>query len=268
VTISPDEAALRAVAEENLRDDLVDERHGLIIVPTSELRSTDRDRMFGLLRTCYGNVSRDQFESDLGNKQWVLLGSEPGDGSLWMFSTGKQFDLSFNGERTLAFYSGDTASAPEKRGGPTSAGIRLVVRRMYQQVVESPDTKCYWFMISSTFKSYRLLSLLYEDFAPRPGRPLEEDEKLLIATLSRMQGYSYEPVRSICRLPNPSVPTEDSEQGRGDPGFSDPLAAYFAAMNSGANRGDRLASLTRLTMTNLNAVGRKFVMGDFARQIG
>ena len=265
--MSHDEAVLRAIAADNLRDDFVDERHGLLIVPTSELRSTDRDRMFALLGTCYGNVSREQFETDLSNKQWVLLGSEPQGGRLWMFSTGKQFELTYNGEPTLAFYSGDTASAPEKRGGPTAAGIRLVVRKMYHQVVESPDTKCYWFMISSTFKSYRLLSLLYDDFAPRPGRPLDEEEKLLVAELSRMQGYSYDPVRSICRLPNPSVPAEDTEE-RGDPGFSDPLAAYFAAMNSGANRGDRLASLTRLTMTNLNSVGRKFVMGDFARQIG
>jgi hypothetical protein len=168
----------------------------------------------------------------------------------------------------VAFYSGDTASAPEKRGGPTSAGIRLIVRKMYQRVVESPETKCYWFLISSTFKSYRILSLLYEDFAPRPGRPLDDEEKQLLTTLSGMQGYLYEPVNSICRLPNPSVPSEDFEPERYPRGLSDPLAAYFAAMNTGANQGDRLASLTRLTMSNLNSVGRKFVMGDFARQIG
>jgi hypothetical protein len=266
--VSHDEAVLRGIAAENLRGDLVDERHGLVIVPTSALGPRDKDRMIGLLRTCYGNVSREQFESDLSDKQWVLLGSEPRDGRLWMFSTGKHFELTFNGEPVVAFYSGDTASAPETRGGPTSAGIRLVVRKMYRRVVESPDTKCYWFLISSTFKSYRLLSLLYEDFAPRPGRPLDDEEKQLLATLSRMQGYSYDPVKSICRLPNPSVPTEDPDRARGAPAFSEPLAEYFATMNAGANRGDRLASLTRLTMSNLNSVGRKFVMGDFARQIG
>ena len=112
------------------------------------------------------------------------------------------------------------------------------------------------------------LSLLYEDFAPRPGRPLDDEEKQLLTTLSGMQGYLYEPVNSICRLPNPSVPSEDFEPERYPRGLSDPLAAYFAAMNTGANQGDRLASLTRLTMSNLNSVGRKFVMGDFARQIG
>ena len=64
-------------------------------------------------------------------------------------------------------------------------------------------------------------------------------------------------------FPNASVPRDDgstsSAVGRGDR-----MATFFAAANPGAATGDRLASLTRLSLENLTPLALRFVLGSGA----
>ncbi len=242
---------------------MVDHRHGLAVHPVLALSPDIRARMLSLLRSCYGNVTDDQFEEDLAEKEWVIVGTDTKGGDVWLFSTLKRLYLDDAGRPVVAFYSGDTASRADTRGGATYAGARLLVRKMFSEMAAAPEGDYYWFMISSTYKSYRILSGLFRDFAPRPDRPLTDAERSHLIRLCSIKGFDYDAERSIVLFPNASVPRDDgstsSAVGRGDR-----MATFFAAANPGAATGERLASLTRLSLENLTPLGLRFVLGSGA----
>ncbi|MEO8577572.1 MAG: hypothetical protein ABI556_12760, partial [Gemmatimonadales bacterium] len=144
---------------------LVSTRHGLAVYSVTDLTSVQRNGMLRLLQSCYANVAAAQFERDLSEKEWAIVGTDDND-DVWCFTTLKRIQHDVDGRRVMAFYSGDTASRPETRGGATSAGIWLLIRKMFAEVAADPEADYYWFMISSTYKSYRLLSRMFTDYAP------------------------------------------------------------------------------------------------------
>ena len=252
-----------AAALARLTEPIVDDRNGLAVHSVAEIGPELRSRMFKLLQSCYEHVTEAQFELDLSEKEWAIVGVDRNSGNVWCFSTLKRIYLDESGGRMVAFYSGDTASRADTRGGATAAGTRLVVRKMFSEIALHPEKAYYWFMISSTYKSFRLLSALFSDFAPGPERPLTNDERRRLSALSRIRGFDYDPVLSVVRFRNASVPRDD---GSTDEAVkrSDHMAAFFAAANPGAATGERLASLTRLSLENLTPLGLKFVLGPDA----
>ncbi len=234
-----------------------DERNGLRVVRVSDVTPRERERMRALLAEYYEGVSAEQFARDLAEKDWVIVGTDPVTGELWLFSTLMQMRTVVDGEPILAFYSGDTVSRQERWGNDTTAAIRLAVTQMYGVAAESPEWRAYWFMISGTFKSYRLLSLLFRDYDPSPARALPAGATRVMRELGAMKGFAeYDEATSVVRFENPTVFRAAAE---GPADEADPLLAYFLAANPGVEAGDRLASLAELSVGNLTSVGRRLL---------
>lgn len=234
-----------------------DERKGLRVVPVGDVTLRDRERMRALLAEYYDGVSAEQFARDFAEKDWVIVGTDPVTDELWLFSTLMLMRTMIDGERVLAFYSGDTVSREERWGSDTTAAIRLAVTQMYGVAAESPGARAFWFMISGTFKSYRLLSLLFREYDPSPARPMAADASRVMQRLSAMKGFAgYDAARSIVRLDNPTVFRAAAD---GPSAAADPLLAFFLAANPGVEAGDHLASLAELTVGNLTSVGRRLL---------
>jgi hypothetical protein len=237
----------------------VGDRNGLAVYDVASISPDLRARMLSLLRMNYDDVSEAQFERDLAEKEWAIIGLWP-DGEVWAFSTLRRIRTEVDGRIVTAFYSGDSASHPDTFGGATSAAIRLLLRKIFAE--EDRDRTAdvyYWFMISSTYKSYRLLSQLFVDFAPSPERNLTDAEKRVVAALSSAKGFQLDQERSIVRFPNPSLPRLDISELEARRNH-DELAAFFHRRNPGASGGDRLASLARLEADNLTSLGKRFVL--------
>lgn len=240
--------------------EVIDERNGLAVIEVENLTATQRGAMLALHQSCFANVSELQFNRDLDEKEWVVLGTDPRSGGVWCFSTLRRIQITIDGERIMALFSGDTASRPDTRGAVTAAGIRAVIRKMFHEVGRNASSvdRIFWFMISSTHKSYRLLPMLFRDYAPGVGRGLSEEETRIVVELSRVKGLSFDPVSGIVRLENPSIPrgfTTDTENGEAD----DPHVRFFRFANPGADKGDRLASLIRLAEENLTPLGARMI---------
>jgi hypothetical protein len=228
-------------------------------VEVPNLSSAQRRGMLALLQTAYANVSATQFNHDLDEKEWAVLGSDPASGVIWGFSTMRRLRTTINGEAITAFYSGDTASRADKRGAATSAGTRLAIRKMfYEMMISSAHERSYWFMISSTYKSYRLLPMIFRDFAPGPGRRLSREEIQIISELSRIKRLDFDRSSGIVRFGSPTLPreVEGEVETRREP---DAYARFFHQANTGAPQGDRLAALTEVSMSNLTPLGARIV---------
>jgi hypothetical protein len=247
---------------------LFDERNGLEVIDIPNLTIAQRRGMLALLQTCYANVSATQFNNDLDEKEWTILGTEPESGRIWCFSTMRRLRATIDGNPITAFYSGDTASRADTRGAATAAGTRLVIRKMfYEMMFSSEEGRFYWFMISSTYKSYRLLPMIFRDFAPGPGRNQSGREKRIIVEVSRLKGFDYDPSSGIVKLANPTLPLESAAEIDA-PREQDPYASFFRSANPRAHEGDRLAALTEVSLSNLTPLGTRMVSpaGDLATQ--
>jgi len=240
--------------------EVVDERNGLAVIEVDNLTGAQRGAMLGLLQSCFANVSESQFNRDLDEKEWVVLGTDPRSGGVWSFSTLRRLRITLDGERIMALFSGDTASRPDTRGAETAAGIRAVFRKIFHEVARNASSadRIYWFMISSTYKSYRLVPMLFRDYAPGIKRKMSDEETRIVAELCRLKGLNFDPAKGIVRLDNPSIPRGFS--GHAEPAEEDdPHVHFFHSANPGADKGERLASLIRLSEANLTPLGARMI---------
>ena len=79
----------------------------------AELSAAQRRRMIDLLHEFFENVTADQFEHDLSEKEWVVLLCDSGSDEIQGFSTLMQMQLRVDDRPVTAFYSGDTIIHPD-----------------------------------------------------------------------------------------------------------------------------------------------------------
>src|SRR5947207_2306164 len=174
--------------------EVVDERNGLSVIEIENLTAAQRGAMLELLQSSFANVSESQFNQDLDEKEWVVLGTDPRSSGIWSFSTLRRLRITIDGERIMALFSGDTVARPDTRGAVTAAGIRAVFRKIFHEVARNASSadRIYWFMISSTYKSYRLGPMFFRDYAPGIQRKMSDEETRNIAQLCRVQGLKFD----------------------------------------------------------------------------
>src|SRR5262245_31737607 len=79
----------------------------------ADLTPRERDAMFTLMDRHYARVRRSAFETDLDEKQWVILVLEPGTEAVCGFSTQMLLEVKVAGRTIKALFSGDTIIARE-----------------------------------------------------------------------------------------------------------------------------------------------------------
>lgn len=236
------------------------------LVRRADLTHSDREAMFRLLAEHFEGVEPRTFDRDLDEKNWVLLFTDPG--ALKGFSTLLAYDTQHRGERISVVYSGDTIMHPD--GWSTSALPRswiAAVRALRESSLGG--TRLYWLLLTSGFRTYRLLPVFWREFYPRhdAATPATVDELLSALALERL-GSRYDGARGIVRFPTPQVltaPLQDVPAGR----LADPHVTFFLERNPGWSRGDELVCLTEIAFENLTPAGRRMWLhtaGDMFRR--
>jgi hypothetical protein len=223
------------------------------IVPRADLKPTLTDEMFQLLSHHFDGVSREQFTSDLEEKNWVVLIRR--DSRLVGFTTLLVYESLFSGEPVSVVYSGDTIVAPEAWG--TTALARGWIAAVNQLREHFPRGRYYWLLLTSGFRTYRFLPVFWREFFPRHNAPTPPGIKRLRDFLATERfGEQYDLLSGIVRFRHPQrlqgelklIPKER---------IVNPHIAYFAMKNPGHTYGDELVCLTELCPENLTAAGRR-----------
>jgi hypothetical protein len=226
------------------------------LVPPNQLSAAERDEAFGLLSRHFDGVSCEQFERDLAAKNWVLLLRRT-DGALAGFSTILAYETRVHGSALSVIRSGDTIVDP-------SAWNSAALPREWMAAVNRlrttyPNGPYYWLLITSGFRTYRLLSTFWQAFHPRYDAPTPRAEQRLLDALAAQQfGDAYDLPAGIVRFPRPQV-LRPHLAGIPPARLDDPHVAFFAKRNPGHERGDELACLCELTDVNLTRAGRRMV---------
>ena len=221
----------------------------------SDLSPLEKDRMFSLMDEHYCNVTRQIFERDLSEKQYVILLECMDTSEIAGFSTQMTYPFQFCGESCLILYSGDTIISRRQWGSlelPKAFG-----ELMLSLIREHPDKKLFWFLITKGVRTYKFLPVFYKDFYPRYDREPDAELKALADALAADKfGQSYDRESGIVRVNGPGQPLKkeyEPEAGkRGNPHID-----FFYLSNPGYRKGDELACIAELSLNNINPFIRR-----------
>ena len=206
-----------------------------------------RDGMWSVFRKYYDGISREQFDSDLSAKQFVIVVRD-GDGTIQGFSTIAEYDVELGKRSYRVVYSGDTIL--ERRCWGYGGLQTAFAKHMLLAKLRTPGRPVYWFLISKGYKTYLLLARNFQSFWPRRDTPMESWQKALVDTLATAKfGAQYDANQGIlralengCRLKEEVAPLDV---------FTDADIRFFAESNPGHAIGDELCCVGVVDMSAL-----------------
>jgi hypothetical protein len=211
-----------------------------------------KDSMFVLLHSHFMGVTRETFEADLLEKNWVIL-LEDEDGALRGFSTLLVYEDRSLGRPVTIVYSGDTIVSRDWWG---SSALPLTWLRAVREIVPLySHEEAYWLLITSGFRTYRFLPVFFREFYPSVHGGAQA--RTIVDRIARARfGPRYDEATGIVTLQYPQVLVPelvDVPENRA----ADPHIANFVRLNPGFARGDELVCIARISDDNLTPAGRR-----------
>lgn len=212
--------------------------------------------MLALLSRHFDGVESDVFEADLLGKNWVILIRDR-SGVLVGFSTLDVRDEDVDGSPITVVYSGDTIVDP-------SAWTSVALPRAWIGAVRAvrphdPARPLVWLLLTSGFRTYRLLTTFWREFYPCVNTPTPLRSRRVLETLARRRfGDRFDVASGIVRFERPQVLSGrlvEVDASR----LEDPHVRFFLAANPGHAEGDELVCLASLEDENLTRAGRRMV---------
>ncbi|MGW8267665.1 MAG: hypothetical protein ACWGSQ_14970 [Longimicrobiales bacterium] len=235
-----------------------DPRRGLAhrIVPVIALSRVAVEEMLRLFRAHFQVLNPDAFLRDLGRKQFVIQLLDEED-RLQGFSTITSFRTSFRGRDVGVVYSGDTIIHPEFWGSSVlpKAWLQVVV-----EMAPALPRPLYWLLLSSGYKTYRMLPVFFREFHPRFDKDTPEAALGLMGHLAHLiAGAQFDPRKGIIRFACGATPLRPGVAEPDEQHLRDPHTAYFLKRNPGHRWGDELVCLAEVADGNLSGGGRRIL---------
>ena len=228
------------------------------VVRTDDVTLSERHEMYALLRRYFERTTRARFESDLREKDAVILLRDEAAGRIQGFST---FARMTAGEGVVAFFSGDTIIDREFWGDTVLSRTwgATVFAEAERIAAERAAKAVYWFLISSGYKTWRFLPLFFRRFYPSMDAATPPEVRGVLDTLGTQRfGAQYLPERGIVRFNEPT-PLRRGVADVTPERLRDPRVAFFARMNPGHAEGDELACIAELSRANLTRAGLRMI---------
>ena len=228
-----------------------------VLIP-AQMDDSLRESLFAIFSDHYEQVDRATFESDLQDKDHLLLLTDALTGAPCGFSTQRVIPLTTVGGSVRFLFSGDTIIRRENWGSQALA--RAWGEYAGARLAEAPETPLYWFLISKGFRTYRYLPVFFHEYFPRAGIVTPTPQQALLDQIAqRLFAPHYDSGRGLVihpqsrgqLIPELAVIPAGREQ--------DPDTRFFLKKNPGAVRGDELACLARIHPDNFKPLGRRWV---------
>ena len=209
----------------------------------AELDGAAVGAMYGLISRYFAEFDRQQFESDLAEKDDVVVIRV--DDEVVGFSTMQLSEERVNGEDIQVLFSGDTII--DTRYWDTHELQRCFAERAARAMRES-DLPLYWLLICGGYRTYRYLPIFFEEFWPRHDRATPAETQVLMDALAGKRfGSAYQQgvvIESNGYLSEGVSPIEEKQ-------LKNPHVAFFNETNPGHIRGHELVCLTRFSEDNM-----------------
>ena len=224
-------------------------------IPRADLSAADIESMFRIFSENFNGATRENFERDLGTKNWVIILRDSQTREIEGFSTLALYETVFDNQPLSVVYSGDTIIRPEYWGTPElpSMWIKTVLEKSANMV-----QPLYWLLISSGYKTYRFLTVFYREFYPRYDAPTPPQLQSLMEHLATHRfGSDYYCEEGVVRFGDGATPLREGVAEVTDQRLHDPHVVFYLERNPGYVNGDELVCITRIHPDNFTPAGRR-----------
>ncbi len=221
----------------------------------NDLSEVDIRSMFRVFSENFDGATREIFERDLSNKNWVILLRDRKTNELEGFSTLALYETQVNSQPISVVYSGDTIIRPEYWGTPE------LPRSWIHTVLEKSANMTqplYWLLISSGYKTYRFLTVFYREFYPRHDKLTPPEMQDIMEHLaSHRFGSDYHCHEGVVRFKDGATPLREGIAEVTDERLHDPHVAFYISKNPGHTNGDELVCITQIHPDNFTPAGKR-----------
>ena len=239
------------------------------VVPRPRLTLSERDEMYALFEMYFSGTDRAQFESDLEEKEAVILLRDAETRQIQGFTTFMRLFARIDGQNVVAFFSGDTIVAREYWGDSLLSRLwsQTVFAEADLMIAAHAGTRVYWYLICSGYRTWRFLPVFFRDFYPNPSNPTPPFQQHLLDELGqRKYGDQYQAGSGVVKLRN-ATPLRFGIGEVTEQRLRDAHVAFFARMNPGHEQGDELACITAISRSNLTRAGARMVSSRVALEM-
>lgn len=214
-------------------------------VPT--LASVEIERMYSIFSKYYINHNKEQFVSDLIEKDQVILLRDTNQKTIQGFSTLLKVDLKPFGHNAIGIYSGDTVLEKEYWGNK-ALGVAFL-KYLWSEKVKNPARPVYWFLISKGYKTYLLMANNFKTHYPRIEKPTPSLYKSLMDSFyGHRFSKSYKADQGTIEFDDTACCLKEKVAEISDELFRNKKIQFFAKMNPHWDRGDELACIAEMTL--------------------
>ena len=231
------------------------------VVQIASLSTETIASMYALMTTYYNGMTREIFEQDLYEKEQVVLLNDACTGTICGFSTTMTMRIPIDGRDVVTIFSGDTIVHERYRHQTVLPRLWLQLAYSTADAIQTrePETRVYWFLISSGYKTYCYLPLFFREFYPTFERSTPPHLQRLIDTIARWKyPEEYESRTGIVRLKYPS-PLREGVAPITERRLKNPHVAFFQQVNPDHGNGDELVCITEINTSNLTKAGQRMV---------
>ncbi len=228
------------------------------VLPAQSVPAKTLAQMWRLFRGYYTNLDPIQSARDLLAKDLVILLRHSVSKRVVGFTTVEIYQREIDGQKIKVLYSGDTILHRKLWGH--NLLHRPMATVIFKELLKSPTTPLYWFLISKGYKTYMLLARNFNEYWPRYDKETPANAKKLIDSLAADKfGDDYNPETGVLelggrfgRLKQKVAPIDQSVQEL-------PEAVFFEQQNPGHLYGDELCCLARLDLQSLGKAVRRSI---------
>jgi len=215
----------------------------------SELTNKIRHAMFELMSTYYDNLTIDQFELDLENKEDVIIMVE--NSLIRGFTTIEHIRLDIEGESILGIFSGNTIM---DLSIPPSLRLQQGFIRYIEKLKKSIKIPVYWFLICKGYKTYRYLNVYCKSYYPsyKEETPVFE-KRIMDAYAIKKYPNHYNPLTGIIKHDDGMDYLKEDVAPVTDRILRKPEVAFFVEKNPQHVQGDELVCLASFSDENLKS---------------
>lgn len=224
-----------------------------VLIATEYLERNNIKEMYTLFSKHYDNTSLEIFKRDLSNKNWIIALREIESKRIRGFSTLAFYEFEYQNRKIGVAFSGDTIIQKEYWGSTVFPKSWL---RNVLELAKNYPQPTYWFLISSGYRTYKTLPVLFKNYYPRHDRATPSKEIDLMNMLAKHRfGADYQNATGIVTLSSGSTPLKSGVATINSKKLDNPYIKYFVDRNPGHSNGDELVCLTELHRDNLTRAG-------------
>lgn len=213
------------------------------------LDKSERNRLLELMTLYYDGVSREQFNTDLDEKEAIMMMLDSRTDDIVGFSTFLILNLEVENRIIKGFFSGDTVVHADYRK-TTTMGVEIG-KNFISTLQRFPRHPVYWILISKGCRTYRIMPIFFLDWFPRHDRATPLDIKNIMDAFGQIKyPLNYDKEAGLITFSGPAEALRpgvaEAHEGR----LQDPHIRYFVERNPGHMQGDELVCAAEISIQN------------------